>query len=58
MRIEVVVEGNKISVYRERPVNRQEKKRDKNARVMTEWVHIAFGEQPPHIVVNRNLCSR
>lgn len=58
MKIEMVIDGNKVSVYRERPVNRQEKKRDKNARVMAEWVHITFGEQPPYIIVNRDLCGR
>ena len=48
---------NHISIYRERRATKAERKRDPEAKIMAEWVHIDFSDDAPAIVVNRDLCS-
>ena len=49
--------GTKLSVYRQRPATTAERKKDPDARIMAEWVHITFGSGKPAIEVNRDLCD-
>jgi len=46
-----------VSIYYERSATKAERRRDKEARTMAEWVHITFRLGSPKIVVNRNLCA-
>lgn len=47
----------KLEVYRERPATRAERKKDKGAKIMAEWVYIQFSENTPKITINRDLCD-
>lgn len=56
MNIEVG-KDEKISIYRERRVTKQEKQKDSDADLMCEWVHITFSDNEPVIKINRDLCN-
>ena len=57
MKVTTAVNGNQLEIYRERPATKQEKRQDKEAKVMAENILIEFGEGTPKMSVNRTLCA-
>lgn len=57
MKPSIEIKGNTVSVYRERPATASERAKDRDARVMAEWVHITFGTGEPRVTINRDLCA-
>jgi hypothetical protein len=55
--ITIEVNGNRVSIYRERPASAAEKRSDRGSTLMCEWVHITFRQGEPEIVVNRDLSE-
>lgn len=56
--IEVIIEDSKVTVFRNRPANKSEKRKDKTAVDMIEVVNIKFDKtKPPKVAVTRDLCS-
>jgi hypothetical protein len=53
----VEVNGNRVSVYRERPATAAERRSDPGAELMCEWVHITFRQGEPEVVINRDLSE-
>ena len=52
------INKGKISVFHERPVTRNEKKKDPEATLMCEVINIRFSKnKKPKIAVNCDLCS-
>jgi hypothetical protein len=51
------ISKNSIVVYRERPVTKAERRKDPDAKIMAEWVTIAFSDATPVMTFNRDLCE-
>jgi hypothetical protein len=58
MSVEIHVGNNKdLTVYRERPATRAERRRDPEAKVMAEWIHINFNAGRLKVAISRDLCD-
>lgn len=53
----VIVEGNRVVIYKSRKPTRDEKKRDPTALSHCTAVTVEFSQGKPKIVVNETLCS-
>lgn len=53
----VTIKKGRVEIYRERKATPAEKKADKDATAMCEWVHIDYTTAPPTLTTNQHLCA-
>jgi len=49
--------AKRVSVYRERKATAQDRKKDKDAKIVAEWIHITFSDGKPSVSINRDFCA-
>lgn len=57
MNVETSLVNNQMTITRERKLTKAEKKADPSGKWMVDVVNITFGDGPPVIVVNSDVCS-